>query len=465
MFKKRSLRVELVALCLSFLLGIAAPAAFRVSAEAETSLWLVTEETAADEMNAVVEFIIKQFQQEHPGVSIRMDILPNQEQAREESLQHIREEMENGTGPDLYLLPTGTTLTLDHPQKYTYRRIDPLFPDVAAAMELGAFADISTYYDRDTDLDKDGLNQSVMDAGSLDGARYVLPLRYGMPMLYAFDELLADAGISKQMLEGSIESIMREAVQTRNLNLAYCADMASATVFSNLLTRGEGALRVEQVADYLKDYQALKALIGTESLHLSRFDYLAYEAGPKSLRSVYRGTISDALNFLAVEKASGLTLSMYPLRTTTGDAMAFVTYYGAVGSSCQSPELAYEFLRQFLLEDVQWEKGRNMMDGEWPLSPMEDGWPVRTKGSVKALLANIQGNLSADSAYQPLANLYLSDDSLPILETKIDLVCFPVQTDFEKLLSQLNNYNDANTPADVDIDALAEEFITGLQGA
>lgn len=105
------------------------------------------------------------------------------------------------------------------------------------------------------------------------------------------------------------------------------------------------------------------------------------------------------------------------------------------------------------------------MDGEWPLSPMEDGWPVRTKGSVKALLANIQGNLSADSAYQPLANLYLSDDSLPILETKIDLVCFPVQTDFEKLLSQLNNYNDANTPADVDIDALAEEFITGLQGA
>ena len=249
MFKKRLLRVELVALCLSFLLGIAAPAAFRVSAEAETSLWLVTEETAADEMNAVVEFIIQQFQQEHPGVSIRMDILPNQEQAREESLQHIREEMENGTGPDLYLLPTGTTLTLDHPQKYTYRRIDPLFPDVAAAMELGAFADISTYYDRDTDLDKDGLNQSVMDAGSLDGARYVLPLRYGMPMLYAFDELLADAGISKQTLEGSIESIMCEAVQTRNLNLAYCADMASATVFSNLLTRGKSALRVEQVAD------------------------------------------------------------------------------------------------------------------------------------------------------------------------------------------------------------------------
>ena len=77
MFKKRLLRVELVALCLSYLLGIAVPAAFRVAAEAETSLWLVTEETAADEMNAVVEFIIQQFQHEHPGVSIRMAILPN----------------------------------------------------------------------------------------------------------------------------------------------------------------------------------------------------------------------------------------------------------------------------------------------------------------------------------------------------------------------------------------------------
>ena len=34
---------------------------------------------------------------------------------------------------------------------------------------------------------------------------------------------------------------------------------------------------------------------------------------------------------------------------------ALVNYYGAVGADCEQPALAYDFLREFLTEDSQWE--------------------------------------------------------------------------------------------------------------
>lgn len=459
MSKNKLYPVFLLVLCLSLLLGMAA---FPASAE-EVSLWLVTEETTSDGINAVVLSKMEQFQQEHPGVSIRMDILPNTEDARQEYLQSLRAQMDNGTGPDLFLLPTGWTVTLDHPKKFTWRRITPLFPDAAAAMADGAFADISTWYDEDDALGKEGLNQAVMDAGTLDGARYILPLRYSVPVIYTVDELLEEAGISPQTLEGSISSIMDEAVQSQNLSLACCVDMASANVFSNLTTQGDGALTAAQVADYLRLYQALKALIGTDSTHLSRFEYLWRFSEGDALRPAYLGTNCDALCLLAAADASGQTLSMYPLRSTTGDTMAFISYYGAVNSSCRTPELAYEFLRQFLLEDVQWEQGRNTADSEWSFSPMAGGWPVRTLGSVQALWENIRESMADSGAYRFRSSLRLDDSSMPILETELDLIRFPVQTSFGIMISQLNDERNGNVPSDADVDTLAEEFISSLQ--
>lgn len=459
MNKKRFRPAILLSLCLFLLLGIAAQGVIRVSAQ-EVSLWIVTEETVSDGMNGIVLSKIEQFQQEHPGVSIRLDILPNREDERAEYLQSLREQISSGTGPDLFLLPTGRTVTLDQPTKFTYRSITPLFSDVTAAMADGMFADISTLYDQDDALGKDALNQAVMDAGTLGGARYVLPLRYNIPMIYCFDEMLAEAGISEGVMEESIDSIMRQAVQSQNLALARCADMTTADVFSNLTTQGGGALTAQEVAGYLRDYQALKALLGTESAHLGRFDFLSYLADEEELLPAYRGVIGDALSFLAAAADSGQTLSMYPLRSTAGDTMAFITYYGAVSSSCQSPELAYEFLRQFLLEDVQWEQGRNTADSEWPFSPLENGWPVRTRGSVQAIFENIKTSLP-DITRQSLDAFGIDDSSMPILEAGIDLVRFPVQTDFGRILSRLNQPD--GTPTDADVDALAEEFISTLQ--
>ena len=424
-------RALVLALCAALVMGVAAQGA---GAEG-VDLWLVTEETTENGMNGAVRAQIDAFCQAHPEVSIRMDILPNKEAERAEYLQELRQKIESGAGPDLYLLPTGTVVTLDQPMQYTYRKIDPLFPDVSAAMAAGSFADVSEYYQRDAGLGVEALNTAVMDAGVLDGARYVLPLRYTVMALYAFDEKLPDAGITPELLDQPVDAIMRQAVEDGNVELARQVRSMGSSAFSGLPGSGKDALTAEQLAG--------------DNVYASRFSYFDFDAA--SAAPVYRGVIADALNFLAAAGASGQSLSMHPLRTTAGDTLGLVTYYGAVGSGCEAPELAYEFLRQFLTEDAQWEQGRDMLNEEWPFTPME-GWPVRTVGSVRALWADVQQS-------GKLPDLLPTDSDAPLVEMEPDVVRFPVKTGIAALEAQLNDAQNGNAPTDADLTALAEAFL------
>ena len=438
-------RVLVLALCAALVMGVAAQGA---GAEG-VDLWLVTEETAENGMNGAVRAQIDAFCQANPEVSIRMDILPNKEAERAEYLRELRQKIESGAGPDLYLLPTGTVLALDQPLQYTYREIDPIFPDVPAAMAAGSFADVSEYYQRDAGLGVEALNTAVMDAGVPDGARYVLPLRYTVMALYAFDEKLPDAGITPELLDQPVDVIMRQAVEDGNVELARQIRSMGSSAFSDLPGSGKDALTAQQLAPFLKDYQALIALLGGDNAYPSRFDFFDFDAA--SAAPVYRGVIADALNFLAAARVSGQSVSMHPLRTTAGDTLGLVTYYGAVGSGCEDPELAYEFLRQFLTEDAQWEQGRDMLNAEWPFTPME-GWPVRTVGSVRALWAGAQQS-------GKLPDLLPTDSDVPLVEMEPDVVRFPVKTGIAALEAQLNDAKNGNAPTDADLTALAEAFL------
>ena len=50
--------------------------------------------------------VMEQFKEIYPYVSIRLDILPQSEEARTAYLKKIRSEIMSGGGPDLYLVPT-----------------------------------------------------------------------------------------------------------------------------------------------------------------------------------------------------------------------------------------------------------------------------------------------------------------------------------------------------------------------
>ena len=153
----------------------------------EGTLWIVTEESSMEDgMTWQAEQIVKEFKSANPDVTVTLEILPNEKERSQERsvrLEKIRADILAGNGPDVYLLPNETFMD------------EPMFRDVQQAMHNGVFADISTYYDADVTLGKEDLITEVMDGGVVDGARYVLPIRYTYPVLYADQQALDSAGL------------------------------------------------------------------------------------------------------------------------------------------------------------------------------------------------------------------------------------------------------------------------------
>ena len=166
-----------VIILLSLLLGLVMQtmAACAPVSQEKAELWVVTEQSTWDRMNGQLYVLEKAYEEAHSNVDIKVDYLPTDEQERDVYLQQLRTEILQGGGPDCYLLPTDNTLILDEPAQYTYVDVEPLFSDVDLAMRNGLFYDITELYDADDALSKDALNTKIMDAGVVNGIRYVLP--------------------------------------------------------------------------------------------------------------------------------------------------------------------------------------------------------------------------------------------------------------------------------------------------
>ena len=78
----------------------------------------------------------------------------------------------SGEGPDIFILPCD--------DGFTYNEIQ-LIENVEKGMATGLFADLTTQYDQDETLEKDVLLEKVMDAGVMDGKRYILPPALHVP--------------------------------------------------------------------------------------------------------------------------------------------------------------------------------------------------------------------------------------------------------------------------------------------
>ena len=109
-------------------------------------LHIVTESTYRGGLNYVLQDAVDSFSESHAGVTLELEILPYEESEREVRLETLRREMEQGTGPDLYFLPTRNVVEKPFG---TPVKIEPLFKSVPTAMKDGAFCDFSLLYDRD----------------------------------------------------------------------------------------------------------------------------------------------------------------------------------------------------------------------------------------------------------------------------------------------------------------------------
>ena len=461
----------LIALALLLLCGCDAQ-----EPEGPVELWIVTEKTDRFGMNDQAEKLTTRFEEAHEDVTIRLETIPTDEEERDAYLEQLRTAIMAGEGPDVYLLPVRP-----------YRSAEELFPDVTQSMYNGIFCDISEYYNNDTELNADGLVTAVMDAGTIGDARYVLPLRYDLPVAYVDEKKWAEAGISAKIVNAGFYELRDTVIASGDKLFAggcVCWDVLDSfamNVFPETVDyeKQEVTLRAEDVAALLTQQQEISAMVGDYPpytiTYFGGYCFGSYWADHGY--SMYIGSLTDAMLNTAVAKLEEIDLEMYPVASSDGTVVADVTYFCAVGAGCEYPELAYEYLRQFLTEEAQWEEIRRDTNGIQHTGYMsgliENGWPVRAVGGTSDLWNRVKSQHTGytcegakpESRRKRLLKVWLEDEDLPILQAEIDTARFSGKAEAE-LLGLLWDVIDAEkgfTPTDVDINALAEEFIANLR--
>lgn len=387
-------------------------------------LWVVVEEFSRQELQE----LISMFESEYNNVEVELDILPVSEEARTAKIEQLRVEIMAGHGPDVYILPVDN-LRVDS----TSVRVEQLFPDVAQSMYNGLFYDISQYYEADKTMGKETLVAKVMDAGVIEGERYILPLFFNLPITLVNTEIQTSAALDMEILNASRRDLL-DAVQTAKDTKLACGIEINEEAFGfNMYSRlidyesGQVLLTAQEVAEYMRKYQANRVLVGNTFEHRtevkSNYDEFFGTSG-FPLYSYSR--LDTALGIKAAAKEADVELHILPVRAIDGSLIADIVYWGAVGAGCSCPDLAYEFLRCFLLEDFQWS------------SAVTNGWPVRC---------------AEENSYTPVLK-------------EIDMARFSIPQErsvYARMLNKLNDPTNDYAPSDVDIDALAKELIQNLQ--
>ena len=449
--------------------------------DGSVELWVLTDVTLWDGMNLQIEELVKAFKNENENISVNLEILPTDAQERVVRFEKLRADILAGRGPDVYLMPTNNYLRLVSSDmiENSYL-IEPLFSDAEMTMHNGHFADISTYYDADDDLNKDGLITKVMDAGVIDDERYILPLRYNIPVMYADTKRLAELEVDQERLySGNIMDLMDLALETEDQLLAGGAVSVLAqrglllSLFPDAIDYDKGNLNLtqEELEAFLTKYRQVNRLAKEDYASQYNISVARFIKHKESLSSrkypMKQDMLDKAVEIMTVSKTAGDEVTMIPLRAVDGSLVAHVTYYGAVGSSCEHPEAAYKFLRMFLQENAQWEYDRQLTKDHYAAHAnfIDDGWPVRAVGALEYLedtcfrgrwfLHEYQLKEDTKLRAETVEKADLTEeDVLDLLTVQIDKVRFriPLEWDLRTVMS-----------SDADVDEVAEEMIYMLE--
>lgn len=441
------------------------------SADERIVLQLLTEENMGV-FNKQIIYTRQVFERRNQNVDFEINRLSDDPEERRIQLDQLRVEILAGKGPDLYLLPTEVQYTVDG-----MHLLEPLFPDINQTMENGLFADISAYYNTDTDLNTAALNFTVMDAATIEEKRFALPLRYDYPVLYVNNNLVQKQNIPENAFAGNAEDLYTAlSKQTTPEAVAFRSEFMRRFLFNFFPD--------------LLDYENQQVLLNPQALTGLLNSYLAFQTTGKPnitgeyscdfsayLTDSYWGSNDCYCHFSSLEmvpyeimfaETAGFDLTMIPLTGEEGQVVADITLYGAVDAGCAYPELAYDFLREFLTEESQWEA--NIEPSEM-YTPAWQGYPVRTAGCFSAYSHNLLqrmcqtewNNIDQNIVSQrtdALQQTVLTEERLSRLDACVDAARFPLNELEREILKDFNNLLYCN---EMDIAALADEWTRNLE--
>ena len=423
--------------------------------------------------------LVLEYRKTHENVDVVLEQIPFSGEARTAKLEQLRTELMAGKGPDVLILPGGSILTNE-----TGSAKEGLIPDVEMAMRNGLFADITEFYDADTELDKEGLNTEVLDAGIVDGARYVLPLRYDFPVACVNMDAFSQTGLSTDIFNGTVMTFMDAAIQTDSTFADSMLMDPNMLFLENLLPKAvdydtqQVLLTKEQLIDFVQTYwtyfQKCSRLDSyPQHAWLGTFGKPELDAGmePPWYNSWINMSywmcvepLDRTIHAVARAKSVEAELQMFPIRAADGKLTADVTVYGAISAGCKNPEIAYDFLRLLLLEDFQWEQNTDVRSSGAYFAAQ--GWPVRTKESVPTLAFSVSEQVGAFDASSGRKGLLLSltDADVPVLTSQIDEVVFPTTWygGFDLEMTQMY-WQEQQGKEIANADALAEQQLKNLE--
>ena len=234
------------------------PPVFRIVMESPSNGFVVAAEDhylSSERFDELVHTAIEQFNTAYEDIKFEIEWLPKEGEAREIRLEQLRVEMMAGKGPDIFILPTTVQFHREN-----------LILDVEQAMRNGLFADLSEYYDADDDLGKEVLATEVMDAGVVGGRRYVLPLRYNLPVAYVDEAQFEAFGLSVDLFSSGMINLMDAITATGNPDIITRAtngnfDLYSFNYLSDVVDydKGQVSISKEELISFLRSYPLFRA--------------------------------------------------------------------------------------------------------------------------------------------------------------------------------------------------------------
>lgn len=281
-----------------------------------------------------VEDAADYMREKNPGMEIKIQYLPSNQEEREAEIQKLRTQIMAGDGPDVYLLDSLRGDTAVSP--------NPLFENPYKTMQSGALASLDRYMKEDAYWEDGTYKKEFLPAGKYEGKQYIIPLSCSYEVLMSENadiESLSDKTLVEWLEEAkqSDKKCLKEVMRGRNM------------------TAGQW---ICNAADYEKQ-EVLFDKQKWKTFYISQLMYRKAE-----MENFSESNEADE-TFAAFNRADFIDDSIKAVELIPdleGRRQAWVQAFGAVGMSCDDKETAYRFLMLFLNDEIETDKRKQGKD-------------------------------------------------------------------------------------------------------
>ena len=287
------------------------------------------------------------------GQDIIVEAIPRSGERREEAIKQIHWEMENGGGPDLFIISNATALTVGD---------SALFPFPEQAMENGAFLTLDKYIENAEFMEWDKQTQVIMEAGRTKEGQQIMPLSYTIPVTCFRKALVKEEDVFAEtwsdMLQPDNEPVQASAIWLHKYKCFY--PQWEGDYLENILgvladySTGELLFTEEELLQRIREIAALAQLVDADAyFDIPSYYQVCMNVGYTDLSMSVNINASNynAALYSDIEKKEALT--MVPIYSDDGGVTATIKSYAAINANTNQPENTFLYMDYLMSEMMQ----------------------------------------------------------------------------------------------------------------